>query len=65
MLRQLKRGTLAADLPTDRWTLRRFARVIERAFGVRYHVNSLPRLVGAGLAPDQKSAAVRRQHRVL
>jgi transposase len=30
-------GPLAADYPTDLWTLRRVAEVIERRFEVRYH----------------------------
>jgi putative transposase len=45
LLRQLKRGALAAGFPTDRWTLRRIAQVIEREFGAHYHVNSLHRLL--------------------
>ncbi len=45
LLRQLKRGALAAGFPTDRWTLRRIGQVIEREFDVHYHVNSLHRLL--------------------
>jgi putative transposase len=45
LIRQLKRGALAAGFPTDRWTLRRIGQVIERMFGVHYHVNSLHRLL--------------------
>jgi transposase len=45
LLRQLKRGALAAGFPTDRWTLSRIGRVIEQGFDVHYHVNSLHRLL--------------------
>jgi len=45
LVRQLKRGALAAGFATDRWTLRRIGQVIEREFGVHYHVNSLHRLL--------------------
>lgn len=45
LLRRLKRGALAEGFPTDRWTLRRIGQVIEREFGVHYHVNSLHRLL--------------------
>jgi transposase len=45
LLRQLKRGALAAGFATDRWTLRRIGQVIEREFGVHYHVSSLHRLL--------------------
>jgi transposase len=54
LLRQLKRGALAAGFPTDRWTLRRIARVIEQEFDVHYHVNSLHRLLdGLGWSLQQ------------
>ena len=33
----LLRGPLAAGFPTDLWTLKRVAQVIERQFGVKYH----------------------------
>jgi len=46
VLRQLKRGALAAGFPTDRWTLGRLQQLIERDFGVEYHVNYLSRLLG-------------------
>jgi len=45
-LRQkLKKGALAADFPTDRWTLERIAELIEREFEVSYHPNYLNRLL--------------------
>jgi transposase len=52
--RHLKRGALAAGFPTDRWTLRRAQRLIQRLFGVTYHPNYLNRLLRRlGLSPQQ------------
>jgi transposase len=45
LIRHLKRGALAAGFPTDRWTLWRVQRLIERLFGVTYHPNYLNRLL--------------------
>ncbi len=45
VLRILKRGALAAGFPTDRWTLARIQKVIEREFGVHYHRNYLSELL--------------------
>jgi transposase len=45
LLRVLRRGALAAGFETERWTLRRIAAVVERAFGARYH----PRWLGPAL----------------
>lgn len=39
----IARGARAAGFETERWTLRRIAAVIERAFGVRYHPRCLER----------------------
>jgi hypothetical protein len=41
----LKKGAPAAGFPTDRWTLPRIAKLIERAFAGRSQANSLPRLL--------------------
>jgi transposase len=41
--RLLARGARAAGFDTERWTLRRIAALIERAFGVRYHPRDLER----------------------
>jgi len=41
--RLLERGAVAAGFDTERWTLRRIARVLEREFGVRYHPRYLER----------------------
>ena len=45
LLRQLKRGALAAGFPTDRWTLGRVQQLIKREFKVEYHPNYLSRLL--------------------
>lgn len=45
LLRVLRRGALAAGFPTERWTQGRVQQVIEREFGVRYHVNYISRLL--------------------
>ena len=41
----LRRGAIAAGFPTERWTQGRVQHVIEREFGVRYHVNYISRLL--------------------
>ena len=45
LLHKLKRRALAAGFPTDRWTMRRVRQLIEREFGVRYHVHYINRLL--------------------
>jgi len=45
LLRYLKRGARAAGFETDRWTLPRIQKVMEREFGISYHVNYLSRLL--------------------
>ncbi|ADO72747.1 winged helix-turn-helix domain-containing protein [Stigmatella aurantiaca] len=37
----LRAGALAAGFPTERWTLRRIAHVIQRRYGVHYQPNDL------------------------
>jgi transposase len=41
----LLEGPLAAGYPTDLWTLRRVAQIIERHFGVRYHPGHVWRIL--------------------
>ena len=41
--RLLDRGAVAAGFPTERWTLKRIAALIEREFGVHYHPRYLER----------------------
>ena len=43
--RLLDRGALACGFDTDRWTLQRVAKLIEREFKVGYHPNYLNRLL--------------------
>lgn len=43
--RLLRRGALAAGFPTDRWTLPRIQKLIQREFHVTYHPNYLSRLM--------------------
>jgi len=43
LLRLLRRGARRAGFATERWTLPRIARVVEREFGVSYHGASLSR----------------------
>ncbi|RMD66973.1 IS630 family transposase [Candidatus Parcubacteria bacterium] len=41
----LRKGPLAAGFPTDLWTLKRVALVIERRFGVKYHPGHVWRIL--------------------
>ncbi len=43
----LRQGAIAAGFPTDLWTLKRVAAVIERHFGVKYHPSHVWRVVGS------------------
>jgi len=45
LLRKLKRGARAAGFRTERWTLWRIGRLLEREFRVVYHPNYLKRLL--------------------
>jgi transposase len=50
----LLHGPLAAGYFTDLWTCRRVRHVIERKFGVRYHVDHVGRLLHSlGFSPQQ------------
>jgi putative transposase len=42
---KLKRGALAAGFSTERWTMSRVRQLIEREFGVCYHLHSINRLL--------------------
>jgi transposase len=54
LLGTLQRGAVAAGFETERWTLRRITAVVERQFGVRYHVRSLGRALRArGWSPQR------------
>jgi transposase len=52
--RLLLKGAVAAGFSTDLWTCPRVAQVIERRFGVRYHVDHVGRLLhGLGWSPQK------------
>jgi transposase len=54
LVERLKQGALAAGFPTERWTTGRVRQLIEREFGVRYHVKYIPRLLtGLGWSLQQ------------
>src|SRR5258706_4745587 len=42
---KLKRGALAAGFSTERWTMSRVCQLIEREFGLHYHVHYINRLL--------------------
>lgn len=54
--KQLLRGAQAAGFATDLWTCPRVAEHIQRAFGVRYHVDHVCRLLHAMQWSPQKPA---------
>src|SRR5215468_10432049 len=45
LARRLVRGALSEGFPSDLWTCPRIAQVIQRRYGVSYHVDHLPRLM--------------------
>ena len=52
--RALLEGARAAGFPTELWTCPRVAELIERRFGVRYHVDHIGRLLRAlGWTPEK------------
>src|SRR5947209_6018817 len=58
LLHRLQPGARAAGFETERWALRRMARVIERTVGVLYHFRSLGRALHAqGWRPPTPAAA--------
>lgn len=44
---KLRAGALAAGFPTEQWTQKRVRQVIEQDYGVRYHPNSVSRVLAA------------------
>lgn len=44
---KLKAGALAAGFATEQWTQKRVKKVIEQEYGVRYHPNSVSRVLKA------------------
>jgi putative transposase len=60
LLNVVRGSAVAAGFETERWTLRRIAAVVERAFGVRYHPRSLrPALRARGWSPQLPVARAR------
>jgi transposase len=58
--RCLLRGAKAAGFETDLWTCPRIATVIERMFGVRYHVDHIGRLLRSlGWSPQRPERRAR------
>jgi transposase len=58
--RLLLEGPLAADFPTDLWTLTRVAQVIERHFGVKYHPGHVWRILrDMGWSPQKPERRAR------
>jgi transposase len=47
VVRRLLKGAKANGFTTDVWTCPRIAEVIERHYGVRYHVDHIPRLMAS------------------
>jgi len=47
LVRHLLKGTRASGFETDLWTCPRIAQLIERRYGVTYHVDSLPKFLHA------------------
>ncbi len=47
LTRRLLKGAKANGYPTDLWTCVRIAEVIERHYGVHYHVDHIPRLMAS------------------
>ena len=45
LIARLVKGALAHGFATDLWTCPRIAQVIEECYGVRYHVDHIPRLL--------------------
>ena len=58
--RLLLQGPLVAGFPTDLWTLRRVAQVIERHFGVQYHPGHVWRVLrDMGWSPQKPEQRAR------
>jgi transposase len=60
LVRLLDRGALASGYATELWTCPRVARVIEKRFGVRYHVDHVWRLLRVlGFTPQKPERVAR------
>jgi len=62
----LAAGPMAAGFATERWTLRRIGRVLERELGVVYHYRSLGRVLRAhGWSPQRPTTRARERNEAL
>lgn len=58
--RLLLRGARKAGFHDDTWTLRRVAHLIEKQFGVQYHIGHVSRLLhGLGFSPQKPTVQAR------
>jgi transposase len=56
----LLKGARASGFPTDLWTCPRVAQVIEKRYGVHYHIDALPRVLASlGFSPPEARATRR------
>jgi len=65
--RRLLKGAKANGFSTDLWTCPRIADLIERCYGVRYHVDHIPRLMaslGWSCQKPEKRAVERNETRI-
>jgi transposase len=66
LLNRLQGGAVATGFETERWTLRRIARLIERRFRVRYHFRFLSRALHArGWSPQRPMIRARERDEAL
>lgn len=65
LVRVLDKGALASGYATELWTCPRVARVIEKRFGVRYHVDHVWRLLRSlGFTPQKPERVARERDEV-
>lgn len=54
----LLKGAVAAGFASELWTCPRIAQVVHQRFGVRYHVDAIPRMMaGLGFSPSKTQAS--------
>jgi transposase len=67
LVARLLKGAKANGFPTDLWTCPRIAKVIDDRYGVRYHVDHIPRLMaslGFSAQKPEKRAVERDEERI-
>ena len=67
LVARLLKGAKGNGFPTDLWTCPRIAKVIEKRYGVHYHVDHIPRLMaslGFSAQKPEKQAAERDEERI-